>query len=562
MRYVLYYLVLALALAACGTPRVAVSRPAIAVDSAVQLAADVILPTDRPTGGVPTILLQTRYWRSFRMRGGGGPALPQGPREPIVARLIEAGFGVVITDVRGTGASDGRWERPWSPAEVRDMRAVLDWIVAQPWSNGTVGATGVSYEGTTALLAAASHHPALKSVLARQIEWQLADETLAPGGVRNALFPEVWGRTVDALDHGRYPDMFPRLGKLLISGVARRDDDPDGKQQSAREAARASSDIAARARTVYSGADAFGRDGPPVDSIGPVAYADALRTSPTILALWGSWWDGGTADAVLRADSSIRLAYAVIGGWTHEGDDSATPLPRRTRDASIVHLDSVVQFFRRTVRDVPQPPDATSRVRWYEAGSDTWRSAASWPRTTSRLWTLHEAPPTALLDTLHTFLARGQATTGRNTRWTTGLARPVEITERASARDLRSYTLLPLADTLHVFGAGALTCAMTASVPDATLHVYIESVDTDGRVRLLTEGMTRVRRDTAWHDTHDLVTVRIRPVAFALPTGWRLRVSLAGEDRPTFERIPATGDVTWRLHPTRCTLTLPVYTPT
>jgi putative CocE/NonD family hydrolase len=560
MRHLLY--IPLLALAACGGPRVAVSRPAIAVDSTVRLAADVILPAERPTAGVPTILLQTRYWRSFRMRGGGGPALPQGPREPIVARLIEAGFGVVITDVRGTGASDGAWERPWSPHEVRDMRAVIDWIVAQPWSNGAVGATGVSYEGTTALLAASSHHPALKSVLARQIEWQLADETLAPGSVRNVLFPDVWGRTVDALDRGRYPDMFPRLGKLLIAGVALRDDDPDGAQQTAREAARASSDIAARARSVYTGRDAFGENGPPVDSIGPAAYAGALRTSPTILALWGSWWDGGTADAVLRADSTLTLEQAVIGGWTHEGDASASPLPRRTRDASIVHLDSVVQFFRRTVRDVPQRPDTATRVRWYEAGSDVWRSAVSWPRTFPRAWTLHTLPTTAPHDTSHTFVARGTATTGRNTRWTTGLARPVDITDRASARGLRSYVLAPLDSTLHVFGAGTFTCAMTANVPEATLHVYVESVSPDGQVRLLTEGMHRVRQDSAMHSVRGTVTVRIRPVAFALPAGWRLRVSLAGEDHPTFERVPARGDVTWRVEATRCSLTLPVYSPT
>lgn len=259
-----------------GGSRALLRRPTIPVDSTVKIAADVVLPVNQPAGGVPTILIQTRYWRSFRVRGGGKPVPPQRPRELIVARLVEAGFGVVIIDVRGNGASDGTWRWPWSPEEVRDMRTVVDWIVSQPWSNGTVVATGVPYEGTTALVAAAVDHPALKAVLARQIEWELADETLAPGGVRNALFPEVWGRKADALDHGRYPKLFPSLARFFITGVTRRGDDRDGTFQRQRERARRSSDIGERVRGVYAGHDPFGADGPPVDSIGPAGYRTAL----------------------------------------------------------------------------------------------------------------------------------------------------------------------------------------------------------------------------------------------------------------------------------------------
>ncbi len=555
MRHVINLLLFTLA--ACAAPRASLSRPSIPVDSSVQLAADVVLPLNRPSGGVPTILIQTRYWRSFRLIGGGGPVPPQGPREPIVDRLVAAGFGVVITDVRGTGASDGSWRWPWSTAEVRDMRAVIDWIVAQPWSNGTVGATGVSYEGTTALLTAAVRHPALKAVLARQIEWELADETLAPGGVRNALFPEVWGRTVDALDHGRYPEVFPRFGKFFIRGVARRGDDRDGTMQAQRERARASSDISERVRHVYAGRDPFGANGPPVDSIGPAGHATALGATRAVVAIWGSWWDGGTADAVFRADSVMPLAQAVIGGWTHEGDRSASPLPQRGNVQHTVDLESVVAFFQRTVREDAAPLDSTQRVRWYTAGSGQWRTASTWPSTTPRAWSMREANTPTRAGAIDTWIAHGKATTGTNTRWTTGLVRPVDVRERASATGVFTYVLPPLVDSLHVFGAGAFTCAMHADVPEATLHVYVESVDPSGRVRLLTEGMQRVVRKLGPVPPEESVTIRIRPVAFALPPQWRLRVALAGEDVPTFERVPASGDVTWRVDPSRCVLTLP-----
>ncbi|WP_373063179.1 CocE/NonD family hydrolase [Gemmatimonas sp.] len=258
------------------------------VDDGVALAADVILPGERPAGRISTVLIQTRYWRSFRMRGGGGPSIPQGPREPIAARLVEAGYAVVIVDVRGTGASNGVWRWPWSADEVRDMGPVIDWIVAQPWSNGAVGATGVSYEGTTALLAAATGRPALKAVLARQIEWQLADETLAPGGVRNALFADTWGRAVDDLDHGKYPAIFPRMASWLVTGVGRRDDDLEGLAQREREQARPSSDVAQRAHAVTRGSDPFGVDAPATDSLGPAGHMAALANTRTVVGLWES----------------------------------------------------------------------------------------------------------------------------------------------------------------------------------------------------------------------------------------------------------------------------------
>jgi predicted acyl esterase len=38
------------------------------------------------------------------------------------------------------------------PEETTDSLELLDWIVAQPWSNGREGLWGISYEGTRALL--------------------------------------------------------------------------------------------------------------------------------------------------------------------------------------------------------------------------------------------------------------------------------------------------------------------------------------------------------------------------------------------------------------------------
>ena len=58
--------------------------------------------------------------------------------------FVPRGYAVVIVDVRGTGASFGTRDSFRSPKEREDSREITDWVVAQPWSNGRVGATGVS----------------------------------------------------------------------------------------------------------------------------------------------------------------------------------------------------------------------------------------------------------------------------------------------------------------------------------------------------------------------------------------------------------------------------------
>lgn len=62
------------------------------------------------------------------MGGGGG--------QEAKSWFLAAGYAVVSIDVRGTGASFGRWRAPWTPEERADSREVVDWISHQPWSNG------------------------------------------------------------------------------------------------------------------------------------------------------------------------------------------------------------------------------------------------------------------------------------------------------------------------------------------------------------------------------------------------------------------------------------------
>ena len=125
------------------------------------------------------------------------------------------------------------------------------------------------------------------------------------------------------------------------------------------------------------------------------------------------------------------------------------------------------------------------------------------------------------------------ATTGTNNRWMRGLLRPVETDDRAKARGLLSFDGDALASELAVFGAPVMRCEVSLDGDDGALFVYLETTDAYGTVRLLTQGVARIRSGT--------IQVRLRPIAFELPPGSALRVSLAGADADTFERIPSQG---------------------
>ena len=105
------------------------------------LAVDVYLPPESQDR-VPAILIFT-YYRRFALKAGAPPETEASPgltrwRDLFVPR----GYALVVVDVRGTGASFGTRDSFRSPRERDDYAQMAEWVAAQPWSNGRIGATG------------------------------------------------------------------------------------------------------------------------------------------------------------------------------------------------------------------------------------------------------------------------------------------------------------------------------------------------------------------------------------------------------------------------------------
>lgn len=107
----------------------------------------------------PTILMSTPY-----LAAEDGQDQMEGLYEPPILRhYVPNGYAYLVMEVRGTGASGGCFGHHDLAAQ-KDPAAVIDWIAAQPWSNGRVGMAGISYMGVTAIHGAIHAGPALKAV--------------------------------------------------------------------------------------------------------------------------------------------------------------------------------------------------------------------------------------------------------------------------------------------------------------------------------------------------------------------------------------------------------------
>src|SRR5690606_30382065 len=151
-----------------------------------RLAVDVYLPEGEgaPAGGFPTVLILTPYYRRFALRAGASPSTDPSPNAAKYRDFfVPRGYAVVVVDVRGTGASFGTRDSFRSPTEREDYREIADWIVAQPWSNGIIGSTGISYLGAAACFLASTGHKAVKAIAPLFAVWNTYADHLYPGGV-------------------------------------------------------------------------------------------------------------------------------------------------------------------------------------------------------------------------------------------------------------------------------------------------------------------------------------------------------------------------------------------
>ena len=159
----------------------------VTVRDGTEIGAAIYAPES--SGRCPALLAASPY----RYDNNVLPAGPQflwretGPIE----FYVKQGYVYVHMDVRGSGKSGGRFEL-LGPNEQNDLYDVVQWIAAQPWSNGKVGGLGQSYFCMSQWWMGILAPPALACLGAYDGLNDLYRAACYQGGIPGQFFPGYW----------------------------------------------------------------------------------------------------------------------------------------------------------------------------------------------------------------------------------------------------------------------------------------------------------------------------------------------------------------------------------
>lgn len=548
----------------------------VTMPDGVRLALDVYLPEGAGAAErLPTVAIFTPYYRRFRVTAPGAEPSPNIAiyRDCFVPR----GYALVTVDVRGCGASFGTRDCFRSPRERDDHRLIADWIVAQPWSDGVIGSTGISYLGAAACFFASTGHPAVKAIAPLCAVQDTYADHVFPGGLKCTTVTENYDALVSALDLDQRDKLtpYPYFNDKRYAGPAPVDEDADGTLVAAAIAEHHDSfhmrdlapefafreEAASHDPTMHSG------------SFSPYWYLEQVPGKVNILSVSG-WYDGSAfvngsiARFLSNPGADNRL---LLGPWDHGARTNGSPW--RTSGVTQPEfpvLGEVLRFFDEHLVGMDTGLRDEAPVHFHTVRGEQWQSAQSWPphEAHTRLHLAQEgqllpqAPASASVAPYKASFSMG---TGQNSRFERLGALPViDYYKDWHGREERMLTFAttPFERETELSGHATVQLHVSTSEHDASVFVYLSEVDADGRSHYITEGYLRLlhraeapcppsyratwpyrsfRREDAKHmqpGVPDTVRFALLPISWTLQAGSRLRLAIAGGDADHFAQVP------------------------
>jgi len=543
----------------------------------VRIAVDLSLPPSlKPGQKIPALLRQTRYYRSFDL----GWKLRFVTRNwPSQRKLfLSQGYAWLDVDVRGTGASFGRWMYPWSPDEIRDGAEVVDWIIRQPWSNGKVGAIGASYDGGSAEFLLVNRHPAVKAAAPEFTFFDAYGDLAFPGGTWLQSFTAAWQQLDRALDIDyvkTIASMMPRVVRSSYRGVRPVDADLDRSllTQALREHEH-NLNVGAMAQAITYRDDAPWPPGLSLDAFSPWRRASDISASGASLYFVEGWLDAFPQAALDAFGALQNPARLMIGPWGHVAWMGAHPFGS-SHDSTFNPDDQLLHFFDYHLKGLGGAPKQRS-IAYFTLGANRWNTTDRWPPPGIRAQDLYldgqqrltaEHPEATKASDL--YRVDLTAATGPTSRWDLGS----EVTypgRRRADRKLLCYTSRPLEQPMEVTGPPIVNLFVSSTAGDGEFFAYLEDVSPQGHVSYVTEGELRAlhrlsgsaplysgpapyhsfkRSDGLPLAPGELATLRFAmiPTSFSFGKGHSIRLALAGADRDHFALLPGPPP-TWLIH--------------
>jgi uncharacterized protein len=532
----------------------------IPVRDGAELEAWITKPSNSKAK-VPTILTLTQY------------DIDGGRHGDSAGYYAHRGYAFVQAYVRGRGQSGGVKSDSLGTQVGRDGHDLVEWIAAQPWSDGRVVMFGGSFVGMTQWQTAAQLPPHLAAIapyVPIYPGWDVPNTNGIPQAWTTVILGYVAGRSLNA-GFIRNQDYWE--GKMLEQYAAYR---PFHELDSAIGIAADDwwmLDAQGQKKSMF---DVW------LDHVGDAAFNLAAepkaesyaRMNFPVLTVTGFYDDDqpGTlhyyrnylANAPAAAVAQLHL---VIGPWNHAGAQEPTkmiegaPIP----EAAVIDMQKLhADWYDYALGRGPLPPLLQSKVAYFMLGADEWRYAKTLDSASSgKELTLFLADPSG---TPQDVFRSGQLVPMPPGKEPPAgiVSDPHELPELAVARYAADENLTsqfrafqkraitfhsdPFSQDTEIAGHMRLTLQCEADAPDFDLWAQVLMVLADGSTVRLGEDIRRARfRNSQFKEElvkpGQLVQIpfEFNWLARRIPAGARLRLTIAPLNSPNYQKNFNTG---------------------
>ena len=505
---------------------------------------------DLPT----SVMLRIRLW----LAGDRGRIMDPLFRDRWLDTVVKYGYIVVSVDRPGTGASFASQTPGSMETAAQYENEIIDWIAAQPWSDGNIGMYGDSQQAMVQFAAASAANPHLKAILPAASQVDIYQAVEFPGGVYNKAFAALYASTVPLLDQ-------------LATPV---DSDPDGLLLAQARELRTSS---FSTQSVVDHATDFPyHDSATAEGVSTwttmdlYQFIERINQTHTAVYMTVGWYDIFTADMFYWYDNLDVPKRLTV-----------RPTDHSQVSANLADLDygaEALRWFDYWLKGIDNGIMDEAPIHYYlqdRPGKGSWQTSSQWPladQNVSRYYLdqgktgsvssvndgalTRTAPIAAPASDVYT--VDYTTTSGSKTRW--GAVEEAHVYPDLQSNDARAltYTSPALDASLEITGHPVVHLWLSTNAPDLDVFVYLEAVDTKGRSTYITEGdlrathrkLSRAPFDNLGlpyqsHDQSDLeplpngepfeMDFSLLPSSYRFHAGDRLRITVTFADAGNFD---------------------------
>ncbi len=484
----------------------------IPLPDGTRLAGRIWLPEDAETAPVPAILdfLPYRY---------GDLTVPRD--SAVYPYLAARGYACARVDLRGTGNSEGIIKDEYTAEELSDGVEVIAWLAGQPWCDGAVGMTGISWGGFNSLQVAALRPPALKAIITMcASDDRYSDDVHYRGGCVLGIDMLQWA--VSMLTWNALPP------------------DPRVAGEGWREAwHRRITETPAFIEPwlTHQSRDEYWRHGSVCEDYSAIEIP--------VYAVGG--WSDGYSDAVLRLLAGLSgPRKGLIGPWSHAYPNSSVPGPR------IGYLEEALRWWDHWLKGVANGIMDEPALRVF---MQHYTEPASFhPEWPGRFVAEPTWPPQTAADPLVLFADGGTAGLRRSPAGRSELRHRGEedagldagaltadggagdwpADQRAEDGRSLSFSSAPLSEPIEILGTPTVGLEVAADQPVAAVVVRLCDVAPTGESLLVSRGMLNLTRRHGFDHFEPVepgrfeqVVVPCKAIAHRFEAGHRIRLSVS-----------------------------------